>query len=57
MPTPPPTGTAPAPNAPPAAGSVSTPNHRETYAQLREQNPFAAAQFGLSHATEVFPEK
>jgi hypothetical protein len=48
-------GTAPPPNAPPGT-VVSEPNHKEVHAALLKQNPFAAAEYGLAHAREVFTE-
>ena len=48
-------GTAPQHNAPDGA-NVSTPNHREVHASLMQKNPFAAANYGLAHLREVFPE-
>ncbi len=54
-PAPPASGTAPAPNAP-GGVTVSQQNPREVYASLQKTNPFAAAQYGLEHAREVFPD-
>lgn len=49
-------GTAP-PNGAPAEHQPTPVNHVETHATLEKTNPFAAARFGLEHATEVFPTK
>lgn len=51
----PPGGTAPPPNAPPGT-VVSESNPKEVHAALLKTNPFAAAEFGLAHLREVFPE-
>jgi hypothetical protein len=48
-------GTAPPPNAP-AGTIVSEANPKEVHAALSKQNPFAAADYGLAHLREVFPE-
>jgi hypothetical protein len=48
-------GTAPPPSAPP--GTVVSPaNPKEVHAALLKTNPFAAADYGLAHQREVFPE-
>ena len=49
-------GTAP-PNGAPAEHTATPANHVETHAALEKTNPFAAARYGLTHPTEVFPTK
>lgn len=48
------TATAPAPSAPGAQPESATADHRQTYRALREQNPFAAAAYGLRNPGRVF---
>jgi hypothetical protein len=57
LPTPTPaSGTAPPPHAPEGGTQQSPPNPKEVHAALLKTNPFAAAEYGLAHAREVFPE-
>lgn len=49
-------GTAPPPHAPEGGTQQSPPNHKEVHTALLKTNPFAAAEYGLAHAREVFPE-
>ena len=43
-----------APVGGPPSDPTSPPDHRSTYQSLKATNPFAAAAYGLSHASEVF---
>jgi hypothetical protein len=49
----PPGGTAP-PAAPPPGDPSSPPDHAAIHAELLKTNPFAAAQYGLAHAADVW---
>lgn len=50
-----PANTALAGGAPPPAGVQGPDNHAQTYAQLKETNPYAAAQYLLNNTTSIFP--
>lgn len=51
---PPVVNTAPAPTAPASTSPASPPDHRSVYEQTKQQNPFAAALYGLTHAGQVY---
>lgn len=52
----PPATTAPGATAPPSA-TTSPIDHRAEYLRQREKNPFAAAEYGLSHRGDVFKDQ
>lgn len=52
----PPANTAPGRTAP-VGGDTSAPNHRAVYDELKKTNPFAAADYALQHAAEVYSAK
>lgn len=49
-----PGNTAPPPNAPPAAGSVSPTDPQAVYQSMAKQNPLLAAAYGISHMRDVY---
>lgn len=53
----PPVSTAPGATAPTGGAPTSPPDHRAVYQQSRATNPFAAAAYGLEHASEVYKSK
>jgi hypothetical protein len=53
----PPANTAPPPNAPTGAQGNSPTDHRAVYQQASQQNPFAAAAYGMKHAVEIYTPK
>jgi hypothetical protein len=46
--------TAPGHTAPGGAGGTSPPNHRAAYEHAQKNNPFAAAEYGLRNAEDVY---
>lgn len=52
----PPANTAPGRVAP-VGGDGSPPNHRAVYEKLKETNPFAAADYAMRHAADVYAAK
>ena len=49
-------GTAPAPSAPGDVALNSPPDHKAIYRDIKSQNPFAAAAYGLSHGDLYTPK-
>lgn len=49
--------TAPGATAPTGGPTTSPPDHRSVYQASRSKNPFAAAAYGLEHASEVYRPK
>jgi hypothetical protein len=54
---PPPASTAPGATMPVGGPTTSPPDHKSVYAASRAKNPFAAAAYGLEHASEVYRPK
>lgn len=54
---PPAASTAPGATAPTGGAVTSPPDHKSVYAASRAKNPFAAAAYGLEHASEVYRPK